>query len=171
MTITNPKANWLGWRGQNSLPRWTRWAPLAVLAWIARRRRAAGWYDQRTLRLYQRIWARGRSPQSLLGYLTFRRDLGRPLVQRHRPFLVQASEQLAGSQQRMAFDLLTEAGYPPGAPIANCPACEIKCEIKSRVRLMQGEWREQFAQWLLDRSATWHLRAWQRRQPDRLGPG
>ena len=153
MTIANLKANWLGWRGQNCLPRWTRWAPLAVLAWIARRRRAAGWYDQRTLRLYRRIWARGRSPQSFLGYLMFRRDLGRPLAQRHRPLLAQASEQLAGSQQRMACDLLTEAGYPPGERFGNSPACEIKCEIKSRVRLMQGEWREQFARWLLDRSA------------------
>jgi hypothetical protein len=149
MTISALKARWLGWRGQNCLPRWTRWAPLAVLTSIAQRRRAAGWYDQRTLRLYRRVWVRGRGPQMLLGYLMFRRDLGRPLAPRHRPLLAQASEQLGGSQQQMAFDLLTEAGYPSGERPANGPVCE----IRNRVRLMQAEWRAQFAQWLLQRSA------------------
>ncbi len=55
MTLS-PLKNWLGHRGQRGLPAWSRWVPVTLLAWVARRRRAAGWYDRCTLALYRRIW-------------------------------------------------------------------------------------------------------------------
>jgi hypothetical protein len=48
------------------------------LRWAARRRRARGRYDSKTLRLFQHALQAG-DPGSLVDYPSFRRDLGHPL--------------------------------------------------------------------------------------------
>ena len=149
MTLFSPKADWLGYRGQRGLPAWSRWAPLALLSWVAQRRRAAGWYDRCTLALYRRIWIRGGSAQSLLSYAMFCRDLGRPLAPRQVPLLRQALPQLSGTRRRMALDLLAEAAGPSADP-ATDGALD---KIPANIRAMQGTWREEFSQWLQQRAS------------------
>lgn len=146
MTLS-PLKNWLGHRGQRGLPAWSRWAPLTLLAWVARRRRAAGWYDRCTLALYRRIWVRGGGATELLSYAMFCRDLGRPLAARQVPLLRQALPQLSAPKRRIALDLLAEAECQSADVSVDGPASEIQASI----RAMQTAWRAEFAQWLLQR--------------------
>jgi hypothetical protein len=133
-----------GHRGELGLPGWARRAPAALLRWVARRRRAAGWYDRRTLALFRRAWVRGRGTGSLLGYALFRRDLGLPLAKRQAPLLRQALAQFSGLQKRLALDLLAEADGLSAAPKAGRPLDRTQAEI----RRMQAVWRAEFGQWL-----------------------
>jgi hypothetical protein len=115
-----------------------------LLRWVARRRRAAGWYDGRTLALFRRAWVRGGGAASLLDYAIFRRDLGLPLAKRHTPLLRQAQAQLSKRRKRLVADLLAEADGLSVNPSAGLPLGETQAEI----RAMQEAWRAEFGKWL-----------------------
>lgn len=151
MTVLNLDARWL-WRrgGKPGLPAWSRWAPLALLRFAAKLRRAMGRYDACTLALYRRIWVRGRHSSALLGYVMFRRDLGLPLAPRHVPLLTQALAHLRPSPRRLALGLLAEAGGSPAGQFTE----PVGSEIQASIRAMQGVWRANFADWLLQRGAS-----------------
>ena len=121
-----------------------------LLSLAAQWRRARGRYDSCTLGLYRRIWARGSGARALLAYLIFRRDLGRPLAQRHVPLLNRALRQLNGSQRFLALGLLAEAGYSRSGPFADCAESGVEDFIRAR----QADWRADFANWLQQRSAN-----------------
>lgn len=134
----------LGRRGQSGLPSLARWAPVSILRLMAHRRRAAGWYDARTLALFRRAWVRGRSAAALLGYVAFRRDLGLPLSSRQARLLAQAVENLPEQPRRAALDMLAEKNALPLCRFAASPSDE----VHATVRGMQAAWRAEYAQWL-----------------------
>ncbi len=140
----------LGCRGQSRMPAWWRWLPARLLQWAAQQRRAAGWYDRRTLALYRSIWIRQRSGQALLRYTLFRRDLGRSLPRRFIATLTQRLAHLNTGQRRMALDLLAEAGDRSCEDQASDP---VMSELQVSVRAMQAQWRADFAHWLRQRQS------------------
>ena len=132
----------IGHRGQRDLPSWSRWAPAPLLLRAAKSRRAAGWYDTRTLALFRRNWVRRRSKSSLLDYAMFRRDLGLSLAQSHGTYLNDILEKLSLRQRRAALNLLIEAGMS-GITHADAHSSE-----SHFVRAMQSVWRAEFAEGL-----------------------
>ncbi len=151
MTALSVGTGWLLRRGgKPGLPAWSRWVPVALLCGLAKLRRAMGLYDACTLALYRRIWVRGRRWSALLAYVMFRRDLGLPLAPRDVPLLTQALGHLSPSPRRLALGLLAEAGCPPAGQFADLAGSAIQASI----RAMQAVWRADFADWLLQRSAS-----------------
>jgi len=125
-----------GRRGERGLPAGGRALPAPLLALAARRRRAKGFYDCRTLALFRRAWLRSRSPAALMEYALFRRDLGFPLGARWVAPLRQSLPQLGARHRRLAIALLAEAG----ACLSNAVVAP------GEIGAMQGDRGEAFAQ-------------------------
>jgi len=132
--------HFIGHRGQRDLPSWSRWAPAPLLLSAAKYRRAAGWYDTRTLALFRRIWVRRRCQSAFLDYVTYRRDLGHSLAQCHGILLMELLGKFPSWRRRTALDLLAEAGFSK----ADAHSSE-----QANVRAMQSVWRVEFTDWLL----------------------
>jgi len=99
----------IGRRGQRRLPGSWDWLPPALLGLIARRRRAAGFYDALTLTLFRRAWRSCPSPRRLFDYLSFRRDLGGVVPANRVPELEHAIPRLSGVRRRLAVAMLVES--------------------------------------------------------------
>ena len=102
-----------GCRGERGLPAGFRVLPAALLTAAARRRRAKGFYDRRTLALFRRAWLRARSASALMDYLLFRRDLGFALAPRWLAPLRERLPGLRGRYRRLALGLMAEIGADP----------------------------------------------------------
>ncbi len=109
MTLPDLLSSLCGKRGEKGLPSAVRYLPASVLRFIARRRRAQGFYDGRTLALYAAVWRRRRSASALLEYALFRRDLGNPLPKRWQTALAAALNRLRPASRRLALALLAES--------------------------------------------------------------
>jgi hypothetical protein len=119
--------------------------PVSVLELAARRRRAKGFYDGRTLALFRRAWVRGRSMSTLLDYALFRRDLGFPLATRWAAPLRAGLAQLPTRRRRVAAALLAEvdgdSGWNGGAQAGGAGAA---------LQTMQDAWRDAFVRMICE---------------------
>ncbi|HEX5515661.1 MAG TPA: glycosyltransferase family 29 protein [Gammaproteobacteria bacterium] len=147
----------LGERDARCCPRSGSGMPTAVLRWLARRRRARGFYDALTLWLFREVYRRRRSVVALYEYLLFRRDLGYPVGRRWSSALTHAVPRLRGSLRRLALAMLAEsaaaeqpagAGLPDGHDavlVDGADAADFGRRSVIAIQKCQQSWRDQFA--------------------------
>lgn len=136
-----------GRRGERGLPAIGGRLPTLALAFVARRRRAKGYYDGRTLALFRCVWLRTCSVSALLDYVLFRRDLGFPLADRWVVALSTGLKHLSARRQRLASALLAEVGASAGSDWVKLLAAN-----RTALHEQQEAWREAFAQWILQQA-------------------
>lgn len=81
--------------------------PSLLVALWARHRRNRGQYDRRTRFLFHLLWHRRRTPEALLDYLLFRRDLGFPVLPSKSTALINQCDKLHRKQD-LALALVAE---------------------------------------------------------------
>ncbi len=147
-----------GKRGERGLPNAAAYLPASILRFIARRRRASGFYDGRTLALFAAVWRRRGSASALLEYALFRRDLGRPLPKRWQAPFFAALNNLRPASRRLAMALLSEStpeqvfavvGHHMESPACYLTQCgDTGPDWLARLQEQQQAWRDSFAQQL-----------------------
>lgn len=123
----------------------------------ARERRAQGFYDCATLKLFHGAWRERQDSESLIAWLAFRRDLGYPLHHRHysrlrdavggrgwawRPGGITPVEAKRGKMLCREYEFQKETPPPDTRGVAS-----------PRWKLWESEvrWRAEFLQWLSGR--------------------
>ena len=155
------------------LPAAGKWQSPQLNLLRAKRHRRDGRYDRATLKLYEEAWLQGPTPQRLLAYLGFRRDLGHRINENEAQQLAATLGNFFGSEEHKAANLLLEVGETEKVHASIRPAHFIALATSSpavahslgqpvaeaarhlaRFCKDQAEWRDELASTLLSTTGS-----------------